>query len=171
MSGLSSSEVADIYQRYGLLLQRRSRLLLRDDALAKDAVHELVTILMKRGGALREAESPYRWLCRAVDRVCLDLLRRNRRSRQTIPLDDVDPVAPGCNLEERRRVLESLQSLDSDSQALAIMTFVDGMNQGEVASELGVSRVTVNKRLQLVRSKLRLELGPTLDHTMTEVAP
>lgn len=149
-----------MYRRYGPMLERRCRLLLRDDTLAEDAMQELVTVLLRRGEALREAESPYRWLCRAAERTSLDLLRRGKRVREALPLDDVDRLgpAPGVDAEARRAVLESLERLAPDEQQLAILLFVDGLTQSEAAEELGVSRVTVNKRASHIRSRLRLGL-------------
>lgn len=161
--GLTAAEVSDVYQRYGALLARRCRLLLRDPAQADDAVQELVSVLLRRGEGLRAAESPYRWLCRVADRTCLDLLRRGRRLRTAVDIDSVDPVgnAPGADPEARLAVLESLALLDEGQQSLAIMLFVDGLTQGEAATELGLSRVTVNKRAQEIRSKLRIDNATT----------
>lgn len=160
-NGLSADEVSDVYHRYGALLERRCRLLMRDDALAEDALQELLSVLLRRGDSLRGAESPYRWLCRAVDRTCLDLLRRGKRVRDALSKgehDELDPLgpAPGVDTEARFAALESLAQLDDEQQALAIMLFVDGMSQSEAAAELGVSRVTVNKRTQRIRSRLGL---------------
>jgi RNA polymerase sigma-70 factor (ECF subfamily) len=159
--GLSADEVSDVYRRYGALLERRCRLLLRDHALAEDAVHELLAMLLHRGHSLRDCTSQYRWLCRAAERTSLDLLRRRKRVREALPIDDVDILgpAPGADVEARRAVLESLERLLPDQQSLAIMLFVDGMTQAEAADELGLSRVTVNKRAQEVRDLLRLGLG------------
>ncbi len=150
-----------MYRRYGPMLERRCRLLLRDDTLAEDAMQELVAVLLRRGETLREAESPYRWLCRAAERASLDLLRRGRRVRDALPLEDVDALgpAPGVDAEARRAVLESLERLEPDEQHLAVMLFVDGLTQSEAAEELGVSRVTVNKRASQIRLQLRLGLA------------
>jgi RNA polymerase sigma-70 factor, ECF subfamily len=158
-----------VYQRYGALLFRRCRLLLRDPAQADDAVQELIAILLRRGEGLRAAESPYRWLCRAADRTCIDLLRRGKHLRTAIDINDLDPVgvAPGIDPEARCAVVESLARLDEDQQSLAIMLFVDGLTQGEAAEELGVSRVTVNKRAQELRTQLRISHTPA---TATEEA-
>ncbi len=150
-----------MYHRYGALLERRCRLLMRDHAQAEDALQELLAVLLRRGESFREAESPYRWLCRAADRTCLDLLRRSKRVREALSSDglqELDPLgaAPGVDAEARLAALQSLGRLDEDQQALAIMLFVDGMSQGEAAAELGVSRVTVNKRAQRIRSELGL---------------
>lgn len=156
--GLSADEVSQVYHRYGALLTRRSRILMRDGALAEDALQEMLSTLLRRGETYREARSPYRWLCRAVDRTCLDLMRRGKRVREAVSLDDLDPVgaAPGVDPEARLAALQELARLDDDQQSLAIMLFVDGMSQGEAATELGVSRVTINKRAREIRLRLGL---------------
>jgi RNA polymerase sigma-70 factor (ECF subfamily) len=156
--GLNATEVSDVYQRYGALLTRRCRLLLRDESHADDAVQELLSTLLRRGEGYRDADSPYRWLCRAVDRACLDLLRRGKRLRHAVDIDALDPVGagPGVDPEARLEVLQSLAQLSEAQQSLAIMLFVDGLTQSEAAEELGVSRVTVNKRTQEIRAQLRL---------------
>jgi RNA polymerase sigma-70 factor (ECF subfamily) len=134
---------------------------MRDGALAEDALQEMLSTLLRRGETFREAKSPYRWLCRAVDRTCLDLMRRGKRVRDAMPLEELDPIgpAPGVDPEARIAALQALAQLDDEQQSLAIMLFVDGMSQGEAATELGVSRVTVNKRAQAIRSKLGLKEG------------
>jgi RNA polymerase sigma factor (sigma-70 family) len=63
--------------------------------------------------------------------------------------------------EARCAVVESLAKLDEGQQHLAIMLFVDGLTQGEAAEELGVSRVTVNKRAQELLSQLRVSHAPS----------
>jgi RNA polymerase sigma-70 factor (ECF subfamily) len=162
--GLSATEVSEVHRQYGALLARRCRLLLRDASLAEDAVQELFAMLLHRGDALREADSPYRWLCRAAEHASLDVLRRRKRVREAMPLSDVDAQtgggpAPGVDAEARRAVIESLERLAPEQQSLAIMLFVDGLSQLEAAGELGVSRVTVNKRAQEIRALLRLRLS------------
>jgi RNA polymerase sigma factor (sigma-70 family) len=165
VSGLSASEVGDLYRRYGFVLGRRARLFLRDDSLAQDAVQELLAVLLKRGESVRHADSAYRWMCRALDRVCLDLLRRTKRTRDALPLDEVDVIgpAPGIDAVARRAVLESLERLDEREQSIAIAVFVDGVTQGEVADELGCSRVTVNKTVQRIKAALVATLDSSPD--------
>lgn len=158
-----------MYQRYGALLSRRCRLLLRDPALADDALQELLSVLLRRGEGMRTAESPYRWLCRAADRACIDLLRRGKHLRTAVDIDDLDPVgvAPGMDPEARCAVIESLERLDDEQRSLAIMLYVDGLSQGEAAEELGMSRVTINKRAQDLRAQLRIDHSPSSSNART----
>ena len=81
--------------------------------------------------------------------------------RDALPLTDVDSFgpAPGMDAEARRLVLKGLRELDPDDQQLAIAAYVDGCTQGEIAVDLGLSRVTINKRLSRIRAQLQIELA------------
>lgn len=131
---------------------------MRDRSQSQDALQELFTTLLRRGEGYRDAAAKYRWLCRAADRACLDLLRRSKHVRGALPIEEWDPVGPAPSVDPAARfsVLRALADLEQGEQALAIMLFVDGMSQGEAAEELGVSRVTVNKRAQKIREQLRI---------------
>lgn len=117
---------------------------------------------------MRGAQHPYRWLCRAADTACLDLMRRGKHVRRAVSLDelaDLDVIgpAPGVDPEARSAVLQSLERLDEGEQSLAIMLFVDGLSQGEAAAEMGVSRVTINKRAQDIKARLRMSHSSSPD--------
>ena len=88
--------------------------------------------------------------------MCIDLLRRNQRTRQAISLEDADDIgcAPGLDADARRAVIQSLERLGEREQAVAIGVFIDGLTQSEVADELGLSRVTINKDVQKIRAHL-----------------
>jgi len=159
---LSAEEVDDLYRRYGFFLQRRCRLILRDPAAADDALQEAFVRLMRKGAGVRAAEHPLRWLHRVVDRTCLDQLRRGKRSRATLPLSaaaDLVGAHPGVPLEIRDAVLHLLERLSEEDQAIAVLTFVDGMTQELVAGEMGLSRPTVNKRVQAIKLRAERLLG------------
>ncbi len=142
-------------------------MILRDPEQANDALQEAFVKVMRSDVALDSVEQPLRWLYRVVDRVCLDLLRR-RKTTPTSGAGDVDEAelaapseggrGPEHAAEERDRVLRFLVELDDVSQRIALLSFVDGMNQGEIAEELGYSRVTINKRVQALRQRAQSRL-------------
>ena len=95
-------------------------------------------------------------------------MRRGKHVRRAVSLDelaDLDVIgpAPGVDPEARSAVLQSLERLDESEQSLAIMLFVDGLSQGEAAAEMGVSRVTINKRAQDIKARLRLSHSSSPD--------
>lgn len=78
--------------------------------------------------------------------------------RAALPIEEWDPVGPAPSVDPAARysVLRALADMEDGEQSLAIMLFVDGMSQGEAAEALGLSRVTINKRAQKIRDKLRI---------------
>lgn len=154
--GLESREVADLYRRYGFFLRRRCLMLLRQPGLADDALQETFLKLMRAGAGVRTAEEPLRWLYRVADRTCFDQLRKTKHTRATSSIDemtDVLPPHPGAPPEIRRAAVELLAALDEEDQRIAVMAFIDGMNQQEIADELGYSRMTIIKRIARLRER------------------
>jgi RNA polymerase sigma-70 factor (ECF subfamily) len=154
--GLARDEVEGLYRRYGFFLRRRCLLLLRDAALADDALQDVFLKVMRSGAGVLTADRPMHWLYRVADRACLDLLRRTKHTRRAKELDDVAidlPSHPGTVPELRRAAIELLDVLDDEEQAIAVMAFIDGMTQQEIADELGYSRMTIVKRVAAIRER------------------
>ena len=81
---------------------------------------------------------------------------RNRRERASAPLDDdaVDvPAPPGVDHEARNLALRVLSRLDDHEQELAVLAYVDGLTQTELAAELGVSQPAIHKRLSALKER------------------
>lgn len=149
---LSPEEAALLYEKYGFFLLRRCRTLLRDAAYADDALQQAFEQLLRSGGAVKQASEPLRWLYRVVDRCCFDVLRRRRRSIESPRSDELGETAhPAVGIEARDAVLKLLGTMTEQEMQIAVLLFVDGMSQGEIAAEVGVSRVTVNKKIHALR--------------------
>jgi RNA polymerase sigma factor (sigma-70 family) len=154
--GLSNREVADLHRRYGFFLRRRCRLLLRDPVLADDAFQESFVKLMRAGGPVRTAEQPLRWMYQVVDRTCFDLLRKSKHTRRSSPIEELGdelPAHPDVDPELRHAAIELLDALDVEDQRIAVLAFVDGMSQQEIADELKYSRMTIIKRITRLKER------------------
>jgi RNA polymerase sigma-70 factor (ECF subfamily) len=153
-SPLRPEEAALLYEKYGFFLLRRCRTLLRDGPSADDALQQAFEQILRSGGAVKEASAPLRWLYRVVDRCCYDVLRRRRRSMESPGSDELGETAhPAVDIEARDAVLKLLGTMSEQEMQIAVLLFVDGMSQGEIADEVGVSRVTVNKKIQALRAR------------------
>jgi RNA polymerase sigma-70 factor (ECF subfamily) len=159
---LSPRDAAILYQRYGFFLLRRCRTILRDPAAADDALQQAFERILRSGAAVKTADEPLRWLYRVVDRCCFDLLRTRRRSieLQSPHDDEVGETAhPDVDIEARDAVLKVLGAMSQEEMQIAVLLFLDGMSQAEIAQEVGVSRVTINKRIQALRARAEQTLG------------
>ncbi len=154
-AGLSNAEVAEVYRVYGALVLRRCRLVLRDAALADDALQEVFVKVMRYGAELRTVDAPLRWLYRVADRCCFDLLAKAKRRRESELDVDLAGAHPEAGLVSRQVWRGLLAKLNDADRQLAVLAFVDELSQGEIADEIGCSRQTVNKRLGLIRERLQ----------------
>ncbi len=155
---LTEIELADAYRMHGHLVLMRCRAILRDAAAADDALQEVFVRLMRYGDGLARATSPLRWLYRVADRVCFDMLGKSKRTRelaQRAAAEPAYPSAPGEDVAARDAVMQLLGGEDDRTRQIAVLHYLDGMPQGQVAEELGVSRQTVSKRLRKLRERAR----------------
>lgn len=155
-SSLTNSELASLYERFGHLVLRRCRTILRDEDLAQDALQDAFIKLFRFGARIREAESELRWIYRVADRCCFDLLKKRKAQPISVPDPAADHVLhPAPYLQARSAVMHFLHRLDELDRRIAVLFWVDGLNQGEIAAEVERSRQTVNKRLGAIRRRAK----------------
>jgi RNA polymerase sigma-70 factor (ECF subfamily) len=88
-------------------------------------------------------------VCRIATNYCLNLLRD--RGSQAEPVGEL-PEKPGEHpdraLGDRDSALKALGCVPEKLRAPALLYYVDGLEQSQIAEVLGVSRRTVINRLQ-----------------------
>src|SRR5262245_725864 len=144
---ITDDELAEAYRVYGALVARRCRYLLREEAAAQDATQEVFVRLWKYGDAYRNAESKLSWLYRVADRVCFDRMKAAAR-RNEVPLAEMIDLHPCAipQLAERDAVLRFLDWFDDRVKQVAVLHYLEGATQEEIASATGWSRQTVAKK-------------------------
>ena len=151
--GLNNREVAELYERYGHLILERCQRVLRDPTLADDALQNTFIKVMRHGAGLREASSPLGYLYRTAHRCCFDLFnKRSRRSERSLP-ELPSSSHPDPRFEARDLVAALLGDLRSKDREIAVRFFLEGASQGEIAEALGLSRQSINKRVQKIRER------------------
>ncbi|MEC7843047.1 MAG: sigma-70 family RNA polymerase sigma factor [Candidatus Latescibacterota bacterium] len=157
MSARETMDVEELYQRYGPMVMRRCRQLLKEENEALDATQDVFVQILKRRDRL-EMTHPSSLLYRIATNLCLNRIR-DRQRRATMPgdgflervavLDDTEPRL------EARSVLERLFGRHQEStRTMAVLHFQDGMTLEEVAGEVGMSVSGVRKRLRGLRASL-----------------
>jgi len=108
--------------------------------------------------SFRYGSSHLPWLYRIGTNVCLKNIRQRKRyaserpdSGDLRPSPAADPVAR----LDARRLLERLQDeMDERDLEILVSHYISGMDQGEIAASLGISRRAVVKRLTLLRGRV-----------------
>ena len=144
-----------LYQKYGPMVLRRCRRLLRDEDRAMDAMQDVFVRVLQRRDRLK-ATYPSSLLYRIATNVCLN---RIRDQRLDLPGDEkLIHIAGIEDLESRldaRAMLDRLFARHRDStRTIAVLHFVDGLTLAEVAREVGMSVSGVRKRLRGLRESL-----------------
>lgn len=162
-----TTDVAALYRAHGPLVLRRCRRLLRDEAKALDAMHDVFVEILKRRASLHDA-APAALLLRVATHVCLNRLRSERRhpeDRQEAVLLAI-AAEGGASAESRalaRRLLDRLLGRSPESTRLmAVLHYVDRLTLEEVAAEVGMSVSGVRKRLRALQEQrpLLIEEAP-----------
>lgn len=160
-------DVGDLCRRYGPMVLRRCRRLLRDDAEAMDASQDVFVRLVERREHLN-GQFPSSLLFRMATNVCLNRLRDRARRPEghrapESPMSEEEALVyriataemPGA-LTEARMMLDRLFGRHPESsRTMAVLHFVDGMTLEEVAAATGFSVSGVRKRLRALRATLK----------------
>jgi len=104
---------------------------------------------MRDARKLESRDSALPWIYRVATNHCLNL-RRNaaRHGEEALPeFEMASPASPDA-FDVRQLAQRLLERFDTQTQAVAIGVFVDGMEHEEVAQALGISRRTVARKLQ-----------------------
>lgn len=145
--------LAALYREHGPAISSHCRRFLPSPAAARDAMHEAFTRVLAKGVVLPSQESQaVRYLYRVSINVCLNTIRRteaqSRAARGFATLNDTQTSSTEGDVASRQLVRALLGSCRDGDAQVAIMHYLDGMTQVEIARVLGISRRSVFNRLR-----------------------
>src|SRR5438477_555218 len=145
--------LGELYDRHGRVAYGLALRVVRDQALAEDAVQEaFLSVFRSAGSFAPERGTPKTWLLTLVHRRAVDVVRRQQRAAGE-PLELVEPGAGEATDEEaavreqRRAVQAALRRLTPDQREALELAYYGGYTQSEVAERLGVPLGTVKSRM------------------------
>jgi RNA polymerase sigma factor (sigma-70 family) len=150
-----------LYDRYDRAAYGLAVRILRDRALAEDAVQEAFLTVWRSAGTFSAARAkPSTWILTLVHRRAVDLVRREER-RRADPIDDL-PHASGeatdeeADLRSKRRVVqEALRRLPDEQREALELAYYGGYSQSELAERLGQPLGTIKSRMFTGLARLR----------------
>ena len=158
-------DIESLYNSHGPMVLRRCRRLLREEAKAVDAMHDVFVEILRRKDSL-DASSPAGLLLTTATHVCLNRLRTMKRKpedREDEVLFSIATMGNEPDAETRSlagRILDRLFAGQPESTRLiAVLHHVDRLTLEEVASEVGMSVSGVRKRLRALKERLSVVTG------------
>jgi len=158
--------LAELYDRFGRVAYGLALRILRDEALAQDAVQEaFLGVWRSADRFLAERAKASTWILTLVHRRAVDLVRREDRRRGE-PLESApEPAAPETTEDEatlgfqRRLVQEALSQLSPEQRQALELGYYGGLTQSELADQLGQPLGTIKSRMFSGLSRLRALLA------------
>jgi RNA polymerase sigma factor (sigma-70 family) len=153
--------LAELYDRFGRVAFGLARRILRDDALAEDAVQEgFLAVWRSASRFVPERAKASTWLLTLVHRRAVDLVRREDR-RRAEPIEKAaervgDDVDESVWLRlERERVQAALSRLPDQQREAIELAYYGGFTQSELADRLGQPLGTIKSRMFSGLGRLR----------------
>jgi RNA polymerase sigma factor (sigma-70 family) len=161
------SALAELYDRFGHVAYGLALRVVRDPALAEDAVQEAFLAVWRSAARfVPEREKECTWILSVVHRRAVDIVRREE-PRRTEPLEAAPQ--PSANLTEdeawlrlqRTRVQEALRKLPDQQREALELAYFGGFTQSELADRLGEPLGTIKSRMFTGLARLRELLADT----------
>jgi RNA polymerase sigma-70 factor (ECF subfamily) len=150
-------DVEALCHRYGPMVLRRCRRLLRDDDEALDACQDVFVRLLEHRARLRD-RYPSSLLYRMATNVCLNRIRDGARRPAIHGEEQLAAIAtaePDGALDARLLLDRLFGREPVSTRTMAVLHYVDGLTYEEVARETRLSVSGVRKRLRRLRQRMK----------------
>jgi RNA polymerase sigma-70 factor (ECF subfamily) len=155
--------LAQLYDRYGRVAYGLALRIVRDQALAEDAVQEAFLTVWRTASSFRaDRAKPSTWILTLVHRRAVDVVRREER-RRAAPLEGTEEpderslaADEEIALTDRRRIVqEALRQLPDEQREALELAYYGGLTQSELAERLSVPLGTIKSRMFTGLRRLR----------------
>lgn len=162
-------DIEALYRRHSFAVLRRCRQILGEDAEAEEMTQEVFVRLLENPNGFAGRAEITTYLYSIATHLCLNRLRHARlrhaawqdnvRLATLWQSADTQHTNPESSAVHADLVATILQEHDTTNALIALYHFVDGLSQGEIATMVQLSRVTVNQRLARFVRGARQKLG------------
>ena len=149
----SETALAALYEKCAPAIYAHCSRMLRSQSAARDATQETFVRVLARGPRLPNDDDGRRYLYRVSTNICLNQIRKLQVRTHAAAFLRVWPSWSGSMERrhvDREFVAAVLDRCGEASATVAVMHYVEGMSQLEIAETLGVTRRTVFSRLRKV---------------------
>jgi len=149
-------DVEAYYRKFGPMVYRRCRYILRDEDAAVDVMQDTFVRILQRKNRL-DQRGPSSLLYTTATNLCLNRIRDRKRQGE-LPWEDWFDRDPAGEEWEKRLMddhfLERLfGEMEESTRDMAFLHYVDGFTLEETAEQTGLSVSGVRKRLRKLREK------------------
>lgn len=148
-------DVDKLYRRYGPMVLRRCRKLLKDEETAREAMQDVFVQLLRKKDTLTDEYPSSLLYCMATN-ICLNLIRKNKKAAFCVEDEVLHQIAdvddPARKAVTRHFLDQLFEGEKASTRTMAVLHYVDGMTLEETARTTGLSVSGVRKRLRNLRA-------------------
>lgn len=168
LTSRATERLGELFDAHQTRLYALAMRMSRDPDEARDLLQETFLRAARRPASIPTKPSAAEaWLVQVLVNLCRDRWRRLKVRREAGPAPrwSVDePHDPEQVERARESVREALATLKPRSRAIVVMHEIEGLSRKEIATQLGMTEVTVRWHLSTGRSRLRSQLVPEGPH-------
>lgn len=161
-SGVREAKFEELMRTYETEVLRLCFLYLVDRNMAEDAMQDTFTKVWRHLARFERRNdcSIKTWIMRIAVNTCKDYLRSGwfKRRKQTCALEEIPPALTPVSQDSQELFLDVLRLPEKYKSAI-LLYYYQELTTEEVAKTLGISRPTLNRRLQKAYSLLRCAPG------------
>lgn len=150
-------DIEEFYHRYGPMVLRRCRRLLRNEADALDAAQQTFVRVVEQADRLTD-DAPSSLLYRMATNICLNRIRSSSRftALTSDPLVYEIAYLPGSGerVEARDLLRRIFRRKKASTRRIASMYWLEGHTHAEVAEAVGMSVSGVRRRLRVLKESM-----------------
>ena len=154
------------YEKYGPMVIRRCRSILKNEEDAMDAVQDVFVNLLK-GESHLHGQFPSSLLYTMATNICLNRLRKKKREILKGSFGDSEAgvsIDEGYDQVEAEILINDILKNESEmNRAIFFMYHVDGMTLKEIGEAVNLSISGARKRLEAFRTRARLKLQGSVE--------
>jgi RNA polymerase sigma factor (sigma-70 family) len=151
-------DIEAMYRKYGPMVLRRCRYLLKNEQKALDAMQDTFVRVLRYKNKLYAA-ALCSLLYRIATNICLNIMRAEKRRPVTVQDDLLQQIVyldEGVQRFFHKDIINSIfQTEKPSTREIAVLHYVDGLTLEQVSKEVRLSVSGVRKRLRLLKSKLK----------------
>ena len=132
--------------------------ILRDAALAEDAVQTALTTAWRELPSLRDHDRFEPWLHRTLVNICYGEAKRRRRASANVLAmvpDDLQTPDATLTVHDRDQLERGFQKLSAEQRAVLVFHHYLGLTIAEVSDHLGIPLGTAKSRLRYATAAMR----------------
>ena len=163
-TSFTNKEFSELYQKYGPMVLRRCRAILKDEEKALDAMQDVFLRLFEKQEQIKNACASLFYV--AATRVCLNKIKADKlrsgpdfETISKIMADDFSDIERE-KIEASAIIEKIFEKRDRKDSLIATLHFVDGLTLEETAEQIGMSVSGVRKRIrELQKYSLKITGG------------